>query len=78
MCVSMSVPLGDPLPLLQVGVLSRVQPGTRLQRWTTNLARGVTLIVVPVAAQLPSVGDRAAPPGNRPPIGSGLGIVLAP
>lgn len=39
---------------IEVGVLSRVQPGTRLQRWMTNLVRGVTIIVVPVAAQLPS------------------------
>ncbi|XP_043228720.1 cytochrome c oxidase assembly protein COX18, mitochondrial-like [Amphibalanus amphitrite] len=39
---------------IEVGVLSRVQRGTRLQRWMTNLARGVTVIVVPVAAQLPS------------------------
>ena len=39
---------------IEVGVLSRVQAGSRLQRWMTNLARGVTVLVVPVAAQLPA------------------------
>ncbi|XP_037088430.1 cytochrome c oxidase assembly protein COX18, mitochondrial-like, partial [Pollicipes pollicipes] len=39
---------------IEVGVLSRLQRSTRLQRYMTNLIRGVTLVVVPVAAQLPA------------------------